>query len=436
MSLVHRRASVCLTLLALALSSSLLLGMTRLRQGLEQSFSSVLSGADLIVATKGSPMEILLYSLFQMGFPSEPLPYPTYRDVSEHPEVAWTIPLALGDSHRSFRVLGTTADFLVHYRYGRNHAIELLRGHWFKERNQVVLGATVASQLGYSLGDSLILSHEGEGGISLHHHRDHPFQVAGILEPSGTPFDKVLFVSLDAIHDLHGEHTETHGAESQESMSRDQHIHKHHNDKHDHNHHAKTEPKPDNESQLNPDVAISSIIVKMKSRFAVFQMQDWVRNYADSPLTAILPALTLTDLWSRLGFIEKGLKAMSAFSIGIAFLVLLVSVLTSLQDRRREIAIYRSIGATPLFISLILFSEAMLLSCFGTLLGLSLSTLLIGLSQTWLTHNVYLQDIPILPSMSDASILLGAIVTGGLLALLPAVQAYRVTLHDGLTPQL
>ena len=218
-SVLNRRLTAGLTVLSVAVSVALLVGVDRIRTEARDGFANTISGADLIVGARGGPLNLLLYSVFRIGDATSGISWDSYEAIAERPEVAWTIPLSLGDSHRGYRVLGTTDAYLEHYRHGRDQRLELLAGTGLSGIRDAVLGAEVADRLGYAVGDSIVVSH-GIGDISFEHHDEMPFTVTGILAPTGTPVDRTVHVTLAGIEAIHddsahagdnGGHADEHG---------------------------------------------------------------------------------------------------------------------------------------------------------------------------------------------------------------------------------
>ena len=165
-SLKNRRATVLLTAASIAVSVALLIGVQMLRSGAKEGFTQTLSGADLLVGARTSPLNLLLYSIFRMGDATTNVSWASYRKTAVHPDVAWTIPLSLGDTHRGFRVLGTNDDYFRYYRFAGGQSLRFAAGGPFHDVYDAVLGADVASSLRYELGRDIILSH-GLGAVSF-----------------------------------------------------------------------------------------------------------------------------------------------------------------------------------------------------------------------------------------------------------------------------
>ncbi len=201
-SLLNRRGTALLTILAIAMSVTLLLGVEKIRRDAKASFANTISGTDLIVGARSGSVQLLLYSVFRIGNATNNISWKSYRDLASESAIAWTIPLSLGDSHRGFRVLGTNLDYFEHYRYRSGRALVFSEGVPFDDLYDAVLGADVAKELGYALGQAITIAH-GTGDVSFAMHDDKPFRVSGILEKTGTPVDRTVHVSLEGIEAIH-----------------------------------------------------------------------------------------------------------------------------------------------------------------------------------------------------------------------------------------
>ena len=242
-SLRNRAFSTSLTVGSIALSVALLIGVENVREGMRESFSNTISQTDLIVGTKGGTIQLLLYSVFGMGAPTENVSWDAYQRWAEHPAVAWTIPYGLGDSHRGFRVIGTNEDFYRHYRYRGGQAIALAEGRPNAELFDLTLGADVAAELNYTIGDEVAVTHGiGEVGFLTHDHM--PFTVVGVLDKTFTPVDRAMYVTLEGMEAIHWED----GAPPAEG---DEHVH----DEDGHAHEDEAEHAHDDEADAHDEAA-------------------------------------------------------------------------------------------------------------------------------------------------------------------------------------
>ena len=407
----NRRASLALAIVAMALSVMLLLGVERLRDEARNGFEQSVSGADLIVGARGSPLQLLLYSVFRLGDASQDMQWASVEKLSTHPAVAWVIPLSLGDSHRGFPVLATTQAYFDHFRTGEQRPLVLRTGRPFQGVFETVLGAEVADALGYQPGDRITLAH-GSDESGLTDHADKPFTVVGILARTGTPVDRTVHISLAAMEAIH---LDWQGGAPMPGLAIP----------------AEFVQKFD----LRPKT-VTAAIVGLKSRAAVFGVQRWVNQNRDEALMAVLPGVALAQLWDMLAQVERVLFAVSALVVAVGLAGLVAVVLASLDQRRRELAILRAVGARPRDILALLMLEGAGLVIAGALLGLVLLTGLIVLAGPVLEARYGLALAARLPGGRELFLLGGAIIAGFVASLLPAWRAYRASLADGLTPKI
>ncbi len=406
-SLLNRWVTAVLTILAIAVSVMLLLGVEKVRTGARASFANTISGTDLIVGARSGDLQLLLYAVFRIGNATNNMTYESYQDIASDDAVEWIVPVSLGDSHRGFRVMGTSGGYFEHYRYRRDRELTFAAGKPFDDLFDAVLGSDVAEQLGYQLGDPIVVAH-GLGDISFANHDDKPFTVAGILDKTGTPVDRTVHVSLEAIEAIHidwqsGAQIPGQTVSADEVRSMD----------------------------LTPN-ALTAAFVGLKSKLSTFKLQRAINEYAEEPLSAILPGAALQQLWGLIGTAETALSAVSIMVVITALLGMVTMVLATLNERRREMAILRSVGARPRTVLGLLVAEAGLLGLLGALLGVVLLYLALVIVRPLVDaeFGLYL-DIGWLTSRELFS-LLAVIVVGLLAGLLPAFYAYRLSLADGM----
>lgn len=399
-----------LTVAAIALSVMLLLAVERVRHDARQSFSQSVSGTDLVIGARTSPVQLMLYAVFRIGEATSNIGWKSARALSEHPAVAWAIPLSLGDSHRGFPVLGTTGDYFRHFRHGDGEALKLDQGRPFQELFDAVLGAEAAQQLGYRVGDRIVLNH-GMAAIGAGH-ADKPFVVTGILARTGTPVDRTVHVSLQAIEAIH---LDWQGGAPIPGVSIP----------------AELMRKFD----LTPK-SVTALLVGLKSRAGVFRMQRFVNGYADEPLLAVLPGVALDQLWQIVGAVERTLLLISAMVVLVGLFGLVAVVLAGLGERRRELAILRSVGAQPRDVFAMLVIEGLGITIAGALCGATLLMLATAIAGPLVEAHFGVSIRTVFITMEELP-LLGAVIAVGLLASLgPGYRAYRLSLADGLTPRL
>lgn len=407
-SLVNRRGTAALTVMSIALSVTLLVGVERLRTEARASFANTLSGTDLIVGARSGQVQLLLYAVFRIGDATNNMSWQSYQDVAAHPRVAWTVPLSLGDSHRGYRVLGTTTAYFEHYRYARDRQLVIADGRPFDDLYDAVLGAEVAAALGYGLGDPIVIAH-GASDVSFARHDDKPFQVVGILERTGTPVDRTVHVSLEGIEAIH---VDWQGGAPLPGLQ--------------------VSAEQARAMDLTPK-AITAALVGLKSKVATFQVQRYVNEYPEEPLSAILPGAALSQLWGLIGIAENALLIVSVFVVVVGLFGMLTALLTSLNERRREMAILRSVGARPAHVFSLIMGEAGFLTLLGVVSGLALLYGLLFAAQPIIEGRFGLYIA--IGWLSGYELqLLGAIIAAGfLVGSIPSYRAYRLSLADGLS---
>ena len=412
-SLRNRKFTSALTLGSIALSVALLIGVEQVRLGARESFANTISQTDLIVGARGGALQLLLYTVFRVGSATNNIAYESYEHFRKHPAVAWTIPYSLGDSHYGFRVVGTTGEFYQHYRYRRDRQVELAEGRVPAEIFDVALGSDVAAELKYRLGDHVVITHGITHGRGLLEHDDKPFTVVGILKKTATPVDRSLYITLEGMEAMHLDWSEGAPPMPGEAM-----------------------PAWKIAQEEITIKQITAFLLRARSRIDTLRLQREVNTFEDEPLMAIIPGVTLSELWRTIGYAEDALRVVSLFVIIIGLLGMLVSLYTALTERRREMAVLRAVGAGPLRIVLLLVLESGFLSMGGAIVGVLLVYVLSFLSQPIVERHFGL-FIPIQPLTTTGYLyVLAVIVAGLLIGFVPALRAYRHSLADGLAMRL
>lgn len=391
-SLISRKGSALLTLFAISVSIFVLLGVELVRQQAKDSFGRTVSGIDLIVGARTGDVNLLLQSVFRIGHTSHNVRWSSYQDIANLPQVAWTIPIMLGDSHKGFAVMGTNEAFFNHFQFGNQHPLTLSEGVPFRDTFDVVLGSEVARTLDYSLESSLVLAH-GLASTSFSQHSDSPFRVVGILAPTGTPVDQALYVSLAAIEAIHS------GWQGQPTNSPSQPMH---------------QPK-----------SITAFMVGLESKLATFGIQRKINNYTKEPLLAILPGVTLSQLWEMMTSMENTLRLISVLVLLAAELGLAAMLLASIRERRGEITVLRAIGAPAWLIIVLIEIEALLVTLAACVAALVALYVAVSWANAVLSDGFGLVLAPQLFTKSNLILLASILISVAAIALVPGVSAYR-----------
>jgi putative ABC transport system permease protein len=407
----NRRFVLSLVALSIALSTLLLLAIERIRIDVRESFSQSVSGTDLIVGARTGSTQLLLYSVFRIGSATNNIRWRSVQDVAAHKAVAWTVPISLGDSHRGFAVLATTSGYFEHFRYADKQPLTLAQGKAFEGVFDVVLGLEVARKLGYTLGSKVVLSH-GDGAMAANDHADKPFTVVGILRATGTPVDRSLHIGLDGMQAIHLDWAA--GVPLPGAAVPANQVSQH---------------------DLTPK-NVTALLVGLKNRAAVFSVQRAVADYGDEPLMAILPGVALDELWAVVGVGESALLLMSGLVAFISLAGLVAVIMAGLNERRRELAILRALGAGPKTVLALLATEGALVTLCGVLLGLLLYLVLVWSLGDWTAQNFGVALKLQTPSTNEAMLVGGVMLAGWLASLVPGWRAYRLSLTDGLSPRI
>jgi putative ABC transport system permease protein len=406
-SLLNRRLTAGLMVLSIGLSVTLLLGVERLRTQARAGFANTISGTDLVVGARTGATALLLHAVFRIGYATNNVSWASYQEIARHPRVRWTIPLSLGDSFRGFAVLGTSGDYFRHYQYAGRRKLEFEAGQAFDDVYDAVLGADVARELALRLGDALVVAH-GAVDVESARHSDRPFRVVGILRKTGTPVDRTVHVSLAGLEAIHVDWQSGMPATGATSSTDAPH------------------------QDLTPR-SITAFLVGLDTRTAVFHVQRFINDYRREPLLAVIPGVVLQELWDAIGLAEQALLAVSALVALVGLCGMVTAILTGLNERRREMAVLRSVGARPRHVLALIVGEATALAAAGVVVGVALLYVgLLGARSLIQTHLGLAIDIG--PPGVYEWVLLALVLLAGVVAgLWPAVRAYRYSLVDGMT---
>ena len=408
-SLYARLLTVGMTVLAISFSLMLYMSVEKLRTSAYTSFTDTISQTDLIVGARASSVQLMLYSVFRIGNATNNITWESYQDILNKDEIDWAVPISLGDSHKGFRVMGTTEEFFTRYKYRGGQSINIKKGYLFDDLYDVVLGAGVAEKLQYDVNTPLIVSH---GLQSFSDHDDQPFKVSGILEKTGTPVDNTVIVSLAAIEAIHVDWSTGAKIPGQETPIEEI---------------RKMDLSPKN---------ITAALLGVKSKLTIFNLQRWINNYPEEAMTAILPGAALQELWRVVGVVENLLLGISVVVIFTTLIGMTAIMFSSLSERRREMAIWRAMGASPFTIVGLLMLEAIFISLLSIILSLVLLFISLSVLQPWIDYNYgILVNVEML-SINDVYVFALFIFASMLISLLPALRAYWFSINDGMTIKL
>lgn len=421
-SIRHRSFATTATVFSVVLSLLLLFSVERVRRSVEDSFTQTVSGVDLLVGARTGSLQLVLFSVFNIGQVTNNVSYDSYDKIHHHPDVEWTIPISLGDGHKGYRVVGTTTEFFEHYQVRSNEHLKIINGSLFTEANEVVLGAEVAETLKYKLGDKIIVAHGSTSGESFEEHADQPLTVVGILDATGTAVDRSLYVTLAAMDHMH--------EESHEGESPEEHA-KHAHEKHHNEHEGKEHDHEAHDHEHHPE-AITSFFVKLKSKTKILSMQREITKNKDEALLAVIPGSVLSDLWKSLSSIELVLKVISALVMIVGLVGMIIALMTSLNERRREMAILRSLGAGFSHLAKLVFLEVFLILGLSVITSAVLKVLLEMALAQFVAKKFGLYFSGAWFSATDITMMVATVVVGLVFALFPILVFKNKSLKDGL----
>jgi len=408
-----RRLTLGITLVAIALAAALLLAVERVRQDARTSFTQSISGVDLVVGARTGSVQLILYTVFHSGTATNNIRWESYQAIARNPAVAWAVPLVLGDSHRGFPVIGTSPAYFERVRHADRQPLVFAAGRPFAGSAEAVfeavIGSEVARQLGHRIGDRLLIAH-GSSELGPEH-ADKPFVVVGVLAASGTPADRAVHVSLQAMTAIHLDWAG--GAPLPGVQIPAEWVRK-----------FDLQPKE-----------ITAALIGLHNRAGVFGVQRQINGFAGEALLAVLPGVALDELWQTLVIVEQILFALSALVVLVGLAGLAATMLASLEQRRRELAILRALGAGPREIFFMLLVEGLLVTTLGVLAGCALlaAAVLAAAPLVQAHFGVLLAARP--PATNEVVLLASILLTGLFASLVPGWRAWRMSLADGLTPR-
>ena len=395
-SIQNRKITFFLSVISITISVLLLLGVDKAVKSSKEHFINTINSTDLIVASSNGSLDILLNLIFHLSDPLKEMSYRSFEDIKAFDEVAWAVPLSLGDSFNGYDVVSTNKEYFKYYKYSSSKSLKFAQGRGFVGFYDVVLGSGVAKKLHLKVGDTIHLSHGS--GHHKHTHKNRAFKVVGVLEASMTPNDKSVFMQLKADEAIHMEWQSGHFVDmhiSSEKLS-----------------HMDIKPKH-----------ISGFILGLKNRSDILSVEDKVKHYRGENLTAVIPAKALSKLYKLMKNIQDLLMIISSAVFIAAIFTMLSSMFSTLNERRREIAIFRSLGAGVKTIFLLFAFESFLVVVSGIISGIALVEILGLFSPFKLSFGIDTYQLFMLFAM---------LVIALLSSLFPAFKSYKNSLADGL----
>jgi len=416
----HRPWLTLLNVLLLALGVATLTVMLLFAHQAEERLRRDSKGVDLVIGAKGSPLQLILSAVYHIDVPNGNIKLADAETVLADPMVKRAIPLALGDSFQSFRIVGTGTAFL------ELQNAKLAEGVVWKQPLEAVLGAEAARKSGLKVGTQFIGSHGLGGGGEGHVHA--PYTVTGILAPTGSVMDRLILTSVESVWKAHEYETPKPALADllKGVLSRDPSVvqkqeappAKQKKDDHDHDGH-------DHAAHNEPGKEVTAFLVQYASPLAVAVFPRMVQN--TGALQAAQPAYETARLLSMMGFALDALRIFAGVLILASALGLFIALINALNERQTDLALMRLLGASPARLAAQTLAESMTLTLAGAILGLFLGHVATHLLGQWLEATRQVQMSGMLWLNEEWALLAGALVLGLLAALWPA---WRISRQD------
>ncbi len=446
-NLISKPLSMTLSLVLFALGVGLISLLLLLNKQLQEQFDKNLANIDLVVGAKGSPLQLILSSMYHIDAPTGNVPIASAKALMnpKHPLINRAIPLSMGDSHQGYRIVGTTYDLVDLY------GGQMAQGNLWKDNLEVSIGATVADKLHLHIGDTFFGSHGLVIDENLVHDDAPKFRVAGIFQPTGSVLDQLILTNTQSIWEVHASHDhedhEDHDHEGEEAHDHDDHAHHKHqhdaDDHHDHNHNHPAQAISQEElvntganqrQQLieTAEESITSLLVQFKARnYRTLNMQRNINE--NTEMQAATPAIEINRLYSMMGTGTDALRALAYIIVFVSGLSIFISLFSSLKDRKYELALMRVMGSSPSKLFFLIILEGLILAVLGFVIGIILSH--VGMS----VFSRYLEDAYRYAFSGweflkeEWYLLFGALAIGFIAAIIPALQARKTDISRTLS---
>jgi len=408
-SVRSRLLPVSLVIITLMASMVLLLSIERVQKATEAGFNQSISGVDTIIGPRSSSLELVLYTVFHLGRPTNNITMKTIDYIKQREDVEYLVPIALGDSHQGFRVIATEKNYFKYIKYSGDKPLSFSSGQAFEEISGAVIGADVAKRLNYQVGTKIHISHGSSRAVAKKHD-DFSFQVKGVLKKTGTPIDQAVFIDLRGYELIHL------GWQSGTKIFNLKQL----------------DLSSLTEKELTPKT-VTAAFVGLKSKLTLFRFAADIKKYPNEAISAVIPGIALSELWSMVGIVDQGFEFLSWIIIVISLISMVSLIISSIDSRKREMTIYRANGATPIYLSILVVLEAIFIGLTAIIGAIILVTLVTYFATEQL--NLILGITPEFDwiSWDEAKVFAIILISGIFSSLVPAIIVFKKNLHHTLS---
>lgn len=387
----HKLLGTFLSTLTFASGIAVIVALLLINAQLNNEFTKNLRGIDLVVGGKGSPMQLILSSVFHLDIPTGNIPLEEAQKLEQHPLVKSAIPVALGDNYNGFRIVGTNADYITHYDG------QYVQGGVFNQPMEAVLGSDVAAKYQHQLGDKIVGAHGLVNSDDLH--SDFPYTVVGILAPTNTVLDRLVLTPVESVWHVH-EHPDA------------------------------DDPEEVAYKKAHPGKEITALLISYKSPMAAATMPREVNK--STSMQSASPAFEVARLVSFMGVGADTLATFGWYLIALAGFGIFVALYNAMNERRYDLALLRSFGASPAKLFGLVITESLILAIIGAVVGILLGHLFVEIAANWLAEEKHIHVTGKLFLPEEAWLLAASVAIGLLAAVLPAIRVYRIDIFKTL----
>ncbi len=405
-NIFNRPLSSVLSVILLSLGVSMISLLILINTVLKEQMDNNLKGIDMVVGAKGSPLQLILSSVYHVDSPTGNIPLNEAKAIEKNKMVGNSVPLLYGDNFKGYRIVGTNSNFFELYN------LKIKAGDYFNNYFEAVIGAKVAEKLNLNLGDEFVSSHGlRETGET---HDDSSFIVTGILEYSNSVADNLILTSPNSIWEIHADHNHSEQIDHDDEHDHDEHDH----DEHDHDEHDHDEHDHDNERE------ITAMLVKFKSPMNIIQFPRYINEQTN--LQSAVPSYEISRLFKLFGFGIETISLLAYLIIIVSGISIFITLFNSMKERKYDLALIRTLGGTRIQLTMMLIFESLFLTIVGFLMGVFLSRIGLLFISNFIeaSFNFSLNNIIIINE--EWWLFLISVIIGLVSCLIPSIQVYKM----------